>query len=290
METLENKQYEDKISVIMGVYNQWDKEVLYDAISSILNQTMGDFEFIIYNDGSDEIAATHIRDAAKLDERIVLIDANENYGLAFSLNKCIEKAKGKYIARMDADDISMPARLMEQYRFLEEHPEYDWCGTNAELFDEKGVWGHRKMSERPDEKDFLKYSPYIHPSVMYRANLFENEDKYLVSKETLRCEDYEIFMRLHNRGHRGYNIQKPLIRYREEQQSYNKRKMKYRVNEARIRFRNFRKMKILFPTGWIYVIRPLIGGLVPNGIISFLKRKESGDKHGKRTKNKSLHK
>ena len=184
----------------------------------------------------------------------------------------------------------MPARLMEQYRFLEEHPEYDWCGTNAELFDEKGVWGHRKMSERPDEKDFLKYSPYIHPSVMYRANLFENEDKYLVSKETLRCEDYEIFMRLHNRGHRGYNIQKPLIRYREEQQSYNKRKMKYRVNEARIRFRNFRKMKILFPTGWIYVIRPLIGGLVPNGIISFLKRKESGDKNGKRAKNKSLHK
>ena len=181
-------EFEKQVSVIMGVYNQWNREALQKAVKSILNQTLTDFEFIIYDDGSDPEAAGYIRELEKLDERIVLIGKEENHGLAFSLNMCIGAAKGKYIARMDADDIALPERLQEQ------HKEYAWCGCNTRLFDENGVWGERKMPELPSDKDYLPFSPFIHPTVMYRRKLFEKNEGYHVSPETLRCEDYEIFM------------------------------------------------------------------------------------------------
>ena len=114
-------EFEKQVSVIMGVYNQWNREALQKAVKSILNQTLTDFEFIIYDDGSDPEVAGYIRELEKLDERIVLIGKEENHGLAFSLNMCIGAAKGKYIARMDADDIALPERLQVQYDFMERH-------------------------------------------------------------------------------------------------------------------------------------------------------------------------
>ena len=233
------KHYDTQVSVIMGVYNQWERQILRDAVNSILQQTMSDLEFIIYDDGSDEEAGNYLRELVSLDKRIRLIGKEENHGLAFSLNQCIRKAKGKYIARMDADDISHPKRLEKQVEFLENHPEYMWCGTNTYLFDEQGVWGERQMPEIPKEKDYLKYSPYIHPSVMYRAEIFEKLEGYDESLETLRCEDYEIFMRFHQAGLKGYNLQENLFQYREDQISFQKRSMTARVNEAKLRYRNF---------------------------------------------------
>lgn len=107
-----------EISVIMGVYNELNKDILMEAVNSILHQTFEDFEFIIYDDGSCPEAATLLREVEGLDERIKLIGQDENHGLAFSLNACIDEAKGKYIARMDADDISYPERLMKQKKIF----------------------------------------------------------------------------------------------------------------------------------------------------------------------------
>lgn len=250
------------ISVIMGVYNQWDTKALELSVASILNQSFCNFEFIIYDDGSCQPIAEKIRQLKDRDKRIIVIGREENHGLAFSLNECIKHSKGKYIARMDADDISHPDRLRRQFIFLEKNMDYDWCGCNALLFDEEGIWGERRMPQIPKEKDFLKFSPYIHPSVMYRRKVFE-EEGYLDSKDTLRCEDYEIFMRLSRRGLRGYNLQENLFEYRESMNSYKRRKFVYRINEAKIRYRNFKEMNILFPVGWMYVLRPIIGVLLP---------------------------
>lgn len=270
---------EKKVSVIMGVYNQWNQKALIGAVKSILNQTLADFEFIIYDDGSEPKAASYIKELGKLDERIIIIGKEENHGLAFSLNACIDRACGKYIARMDADDIALPERLAVQYAFMEEHEEYDWCGCNAELFDEKGIWGRRKMPEIPTRRDYLPFSPFIHPTVLYRRRLFEQNEGYRVSRETLRCEDYEIFMRLFQAGFRGYNIQQCLFRYREDSGSYQRRRMKYRINEAKLRYRNFKTMHMLFPLGWLFVIRPVVGGLLPTSLLEWVKRKESGYRH-----------
>lgn len=269
------KHYNTTVSVIMGVYNQWDRQILLDAVNSILNQTISDFEFIIYDDGSDEEVGGYLQEIAKTDERIHLIGKEENHGLAFSLNQCIRKASGKYIARMDADDISLPRRFEKQIAFLETHTEYMWCGTNTYLFDAGGMRGERKMPEIPQDSDYLKYSPYIHPSVMYRAEIFEILEGYDESMDTLRCEDYEIFMRFHQAGYRGYNIQENLFQYREDQASFQKRTMRARVQEAKLRHRNFKEMKLLWPFGWIQVLRPVIAGFVPNGLLLWLKRKEA---------------
>lgn len=262
------------ISVIMGVYNQWDKEALMMAVSSILQQSFKNFEFIIYDDGSCEEIAQQIRQLEAIDSRIVVIGREENHGLAFSLNECIKHSRGKYIARMDADDISHPDRLQIQYDFLEKNRDYQWCGCNAVLFDENGIWGERKMPEIPSNKDFLRFSPFIHPSVMYRREVFVEGEGYLDSKDTLRCEDYEIFMRLSRKGLKGYNLQLNLFEYRESMDSYRRRKFVYRINEAKVRYKNFKGMGMLFPIGWIYVLRPVIGGIVPYQMIALLKRTE----------------
>lgn len=278
------KDRNPEISVIMGVYNQWDRDALRSAVESVLNQTFRNFEFIIYDDGSDAEAAGYIKELEKLDRRIILIGREENHGLAFSLNACISRSRGHYIARMDADDISLRDRLMVQYEFLEAHPEYAWCGCNAELFDEEGVWGERCMPEIPGDKDYLPFSPFIHPTVMYRRSLFETNGGYRVSPETFRCEDYEIFMRLHQAGCTGYNIPCFLFQYRENQDSFRKRKLEYRINEMKIRYQNFKKMHLLFPMGWLYVIRPLVGGVLPVSLVAWMKRKESGYKYGRKSK------
>lgn len=262
------------VSVIMGVFNQWDEKVLKESVDSILNQTYSNLEFIIWDDGSHPEAAKLVQKLNGLDERIILVGKEENRGLAYSLNECIRLAKGKYIARMDADDISKPLRIEKQVAFLETHPEYGWCGTDAELFDENGVWGIRPMPETPQLRDYFYYSPYIHPSVMFRAELFDENLGYLASEETFRCEDYEIFMNLEKRGQKGYNLKENLFCYRETRESYKKRKVRFRLNEAKIRYRNYKKMGILFPIGWLYVFRPIAACLIPAKILELMKRYE----------------
>ena len=109
---------------------------------------------------------------------------------------------------------------------------------------------------------------------MYRADIFKTSGGYAVSEDMLRCEDYEIFMRLMQKGLKGYNIQEPLFRYHESYASYRLRKPCYRVSEAKVRLVNFCKMGILFPFGWIYVLRPLVGCVLPGFVIGLCKRTE----------------
>ncbi len=262
------------VSVIMGVYNQCDEVVLREAVDSILNQSYRNIEFIIWDDGSKPEAAKCIKNLEKLDSRIKVMRREENKGLAFSLNECIWFAKGKYIARMDDDDYSCRTRLEKQVDFLENNLEYAWCGTNTELFDENGVWGERPYPEVPCMADYYRFSPYAHPSVMFRAELFDKGRGYLATEETLRCEDYEIFMHLIQRGLKGYNLQENLLRYRETKDSYRKRKVKFRINEAKTRYRNYKQMGKLFPVGWLFVLRPIIACAIPPAVLEFIKRSE----------------
>ena len=267
-----NKRNEVAISVIMGVYNQRNKDVLFAAIDSVLAQTFTDFEFIIYNDGSDPELSDSLERYSQKDHRIRYIENPVNHGLAYSLNTCIDVAGGKYLARMDDDDLCAPDRLMVQYHYMENHPEISYVGCNARLIDDKGEWGIRRMPENPGKQDFLRFSPFIHPTVMIRRSVFDGTAAYKASKGTWRCEDYELFMRLWKLGHRGYNIQQELFYYREDRASYKKRKLKYRLDEMRLRYRNFRELGILFPLGWCYVIRPVVAAVIPSGVILGIKK------------------
>lgn len=277
------KEKKPLVSVIMGVYNQYSQIELMQAVNSILVQTLSDFEFIIYDDGSEGEAAEYIRNLEQTDSRIRIIRNNKNCGLAFSLNRCIGEARGSYLARMDADDISLPDRLKKEYEFLESHQEYGWVGCNAKVFEHEKIWGTLAMAENPNQYNFLPFSPYVHPSVMFRRELFEEGNAYSVQAETLRCEDYELFMRLYQQGLRGYNLQEVLFLYRQGVASYKKRTMKARINEAKIRAAYFSRMDLPKEKQFIYTLRPVITGLIPYRMVAWYKMrrlKRSGHGEG----------
>lgn len=258
-----------KISVLMSVYNPPNEGILIRAVRSVINQTFQEWELIFYNDGSVKVYEPVIRKAAAMDQRIRYIQGAKNKGLGHALNTGLALARGKYIARMDSDDISKPERLWKLYDFLEKHPQYQWVGSNTELIDSDGRWGSRKMPEIPSVKDFLAYSPYIHPSVMFRREVLLNCGGY---KETRRGEDYELFMRLHAQGMQGYNLQEELFQYREDAVTYSHRKYRYQVEEVGIRFQGFKKLGILNPLTVPYALKPLVVGIMPYGLLAGMKK------------------
>ena len=267
-----NQSAYPEVSVIMSVYNQMNFTQLRESVNSILFQSFSNFEFIIYSDGSNEDVNNQLKFIAEHDNRIRLLSSSENNGLAYSLNTCIRSAKGRYIARMDADDISEHNRLFLQVQYLREHPEVAFVGCNAKLIDDKGVWGVRRMKEVPERKDYLRFSPFIHPTIMIRRSVLEY-NCYNESKKHWRCEDYELFIRLFQLGYKGCNLQKELFLYRENSEAYKKRKWKYRVQEYQLRKANFHQFDIPFFIRGLYIIRPLVGGLVPGRMLFWMKKK-----------------
>ena len=130
-----------EISVVMTVYNT-ETAILEEAVASILNQTFQDFEFIIVDDGSAGETADYLAEIERRDKRIRLLVNRQNLGIARALNCGLEAARGKYIARMDSDDISLPARFERQYSFMEKHPDVILCGSRVEYFGtHRGVSG-----------------------------------------------------------------------------------------------------------------------------------------------------
>ena len=267
-----------KVSILMGVYNPRKGEWLEDAIRSMAGQSLQEWELLLYDDGSDAAGRAQIQRAAAMDQRVRLLRGEENQGLAYALNACLKEAKGEYVARMDDDDLSRPDRLRQQYDFLEHHPEYAFAGTLSELFDETGTWGIGEVPEVPCARDFLSHSPYIHPSVMFRREVLEEAGGYRVGETTRRCEDYELFMRLHESGRQGYNLQRPLLLYREDEGAYRKRKYQSRLREMKVRYEGFRRLGLLKPGAVPYVVKPLAVGLVPGRLQQYLKKRRQKDR------------
>lgn len=260
-----------KVSIIMGTYNS--QETVISSIESIINQTYKDWEFIIIDDGSIDNTYRLLKEKYNSDSRIIIKRNKQNLGLAQTLNNCLEVARGTYIARMDSDDISHPERIQKQVSFLEKNKEFSFTGCNAELFDGRGVWGVRKMYEYPDKEAFLFGSPFIHPTIMIKKEVYNNLNGYRVCKETLRAEDYDLFMRIYETGLVGYNIQENLYKFREDSNAYKRRKYKYRIDEFKIRYEGFKRLKLM-PKGYIYMLKPLIVGLIPQKILAIFRNEK----------------
>jgi len=183
------------VSVVMPVYNV--ETYLIEAVESILNQTFSDFEFIIIEDPSTEEITKILEKFAERDKRIRLIRNSRNLGLVRSLNKGLKQARGTYIARQDADDISLPDRLAIQACFLEKHPEIGVVGTWVALLDKEGQ--QTDILRKPTSPFLIKWSLLFgnclaHSSVMMRLSLVEENEVY--KTEMLFVEDYELWARL----------------------------------------------------------------------------------------------
>ena len=265
-----------KVSVMMAVYNmEKNVHILKKAVASILNQTYQDWELIICDDGSTDHTLQILRQISSEDERLHIISCSNNHGAGYARNMCMRIARGKYLAVMDADDISKPQRLKKQACFLDSHPQYALVGCNASMIDSCGVWGERILEEKPDKKDFLSTLPFVHPSIMIRKEVAYKLHGYTQTMTARRAEDYEFLMRLYAAGYRGCNMQEPLIFYREDIQSYRKRTYRCRLNECRGRYRGFLKLGIL-KGNFRYVLKPFVVGMIPAGIMRHIKIRRYG--------------
>lgn len=198
-----------KISVIMPVYN--GEKYLKEAIDSVLSQTFKDFELIIINDCSTDTTIDVIN--SYNDERIILINNEENLGIAKNLNKGIEISKGKYIARMDADDICYSHRLERQYNFMEKNRDIGMCGSNVELFTNDTIRLHVCPQQHNEIKVLQIFnSAFTHPAVMINKEIL---DKYNLRYDEFYegMEDYELWIRM-SRVTKLANIDEVLLKYR----------------------------------------------------------------------------
>lgn len=262
-----------KISVIMGVYNSKRKDMLKNSIDSIINQTFKDWEFIICDDGSVDDTYHYLLTLSKCDNRIRILHYDENQGLSYALNYCLVMAKGEYVARQDDDDISLPDRLEKQVKALESLQAYSMLGTTALIYNDGGVWGNFNVPEYPTKKSFLWNSPFIHPTVMFKKEALEAVNGYRVAKETRRCEDYDLFMRMYAAGFKGYNLQENLYKYRSENGKNKHRPMKYRIDELIVRWQGFKALKILH-LGLPFMLKPIFVGFIPTKLFNVIKRKQ----------------
>ena len=182
------------ISVIMPVYNA--QKYLGQAIESVLRQTYRNFELIIIDYGSSDDSLKIIKSFS--DSRIKIVYHKKNQGIISSLNDGIKESAGKYIARMDADDISLPKRLEKQISFLENNPLVVMCGTWARVINESGKVVDKNIHPPTDGKSIrsyiLKHNPFIHPTVMMKKSAFKDSDWY--RNKFKHAEDYELWTRI----------------------------------------------------------------------------------------------
>lgn len=200
------------ISVIMSVYNA--EKYVSEAVESILSQTFSDFEFIIIEDCSTDSSLEIVEVYAKKDARIKLIKKQKNNGskgFILNLNMGLEMAQGKYIARMDADDISLPNRFQLQVNLLEENPKIFIVGSSIELIDEYNKIikiKHALKSDNEIKNEMYNNISLYHPVIMFRNTDIRYRDKML------GCEDYDLYFRLILENKMMANITEVLLKYR----------------------------------------------------------------------------
>ena len=210
---------EPLVSVIIPCYNA--EKYIEKSVRSILNQTYCNIEVLIADDASEDSSVDIIEMLKKEDSRIRLIKHQTNKKIVYTLNELIDIATGEYIARMDADDISLPERIEKQIRFMESHKNYAACGTNIlEIDINDNVIGGENYAASEQETSFAVrfFNPVCHPSVLFKADICKRnhyDEKYVYA------EDYELWCRLIlEKRYKIGNIQEYLFMYRKVQRKH----------------------------------------------------------------------
>lgn len=265
---------EKMISVLMGIYNCQD--TLAKAIESIFAQSYTNWELVLCDDGSSDrtyqIAEAYKK---KYPDRIVLLQHNKNQGLNVTLNHCFQASNGELLARQDADDSSLPQRFEKQVEYLENHPECSFVSCNMYVFNGVSRAGLRIQSKvKPDKKDVLISNQFHHATLMIRREALEAVGGYSENHRLLRVEDYNLYTKLYAAGFFGVNMQNFYYEVLENDNTYRKRKFRFRLNRA---YATFLAVDLLgFPKWYrLYAIRGIIVGLLPRWLYKFLHKKKT---------------
>ncbi len=204
-----------KISVLMTVYNR-DK-YLCEAIDSILKQTFKDFEFILVDDGSTDRSLEIIEEYAKQDARIIVVKNERNLGISRAVKKGIPYCQGKYIARMDSDDICLPERFEIQFRHMEANPDLDVLGISLDFIDEKGILTGKSVVYPTDPmviRFMMLYRCILHnPTVLMKKTFYRGFIDFKEAEMAVAAEDYAFWVK-GNFDHTYSNLQDKLFLYR----------------------------------------------------------------------------
>jgi len=239
-----------KITAIIPVYNA--EYFLKPAIDSILNQTFKDFELLAINDGSTD-SSLEILTSFK-DSRLKIINNDKNRGIIYTLNRGINEAKGKYIARMDADDIALPERLALQVDYLEKNPNVVLLGGCAEVINQRGKVFDTltiPLTHKDILNNIFSSNCFIHPSVMFHKSVAQRLGAYDTNAQ--HAEDYDLWLRI-IQEHQVANLPQPLIQYRVHPDQISQTKIK-KQRQAADRAR-FKALKVFEQQG--QAIRPKV--------------------------------
>lgn len=257
-----NRYNMPKVSVIMGIYNC--ESTLEESIESILNQTYTNWELIMCDDMSTDNTYSIAKTISEKHKgKIKLIKNNKNLGLAATLNNCLRYTTGDLIARQDGDDISLKDRFEKQVKFLSNNKEYDLVGSKMISFDQNGDNGIRGGDiEIPQKIDLSKSNPFSHATIMARAYVYKELNGYRVNKYTLRAEDADLWFRFYAKGYKGYNLQEPLYKVREDINAYRRRTFKSYLNLIKVNLDGYRMVDMPI-SKYIYLLKPIISAITP---------------------------
>lgn len=260
-----------EISVIMGVLCTRERiPLLARALRSVLEQTYSNFEIIICDDGSDEEARAYLDDLSQACEKVRVVRGSGSSALPVKLNFCLRYAQGRYIARMDDDDLSYPERFDRQLRYLSKHPEISFVGCSAYVISDGEKLGVYDFREFPTARDFRFTQPFIHPTLIFTREAIDEAGGYSEDDSCLLCEDYDLLLRLYAVGRTGANVQELLFEYSVMLDDPRRRKLRIRRNEIITRFRRFRDNRML-PKYLLYVLKPLAVWLIPHRLLIKIK-------------------
>ena len=256
------------VSVLMSVYN--GASTLEKAAASILAQTYRDLELILCDDASTDSTWRIMQRIAASDARVTIFQNETNLGLGASLNRCLSRAGGEYIARQDADDLSDPDRIERTMDFLlSSGAPYAACGVR--VFDDSGVWSTRQFPQKITKHIIAQKNPFFHPTMIFRRAVIESVNGYRAAPETRRTEDYDLVRRLAAAGEIVENLQAILYSVYEPQEAYLRHNAKTRLYEVRVRARGLRAMGSP-ASDYIYLVKPFIMACVPRGMMRSVKR------------------
>lgn len=247
MSMIRRESSEIRVSVIMGAYNA--EGTVEAAVQSIVQQTFRDWELIICDDHSDDQTLDILRRlAGARPGRIRILCNDTNLRLSGTLNRCLAVARGEYIARMDADDMSHPERLERQVAYLESHPSVDMVGTAMTRFGGLGGGSVVAPATEPDKYSLRTSSPFCHATVLARREVFADLGGYDESARVQRVEDIDLWFRFFNEGFLGRNLSEPLYSVREDQNAVARRTVGNRWNLMMVMYRGYRLLN--YPTSW----------------------------------------
>ncbi len=255
----------------MGIYNC--ESTLDEAIHSILSQTYTNWELIMCDDCSTDETYQLAKSYADRYDNIILLKNEHNMGLPATLNHCLEYATAEYVARMDGDDLSLANRLEKEVSFLDSHPEYAIVSCPMIYFDETGDWGQGKSKPEPTKLDFAYSTPFCHaPCMMRRKDLIE-VGNYTVKKSLRRGQDYYLWHKFYKAGYKGYNLQEPLYKMRDDRNAVKRRTMKTAIYGCKTQLFVMRNLGL--PV-WLYyrAFRHIFVCLIPQPIYVWLHKRK----------------